>query len=55
MNEIPERLRAKCIAFQFGVAVKYLEASKFTVEEIAGEFASPTDYRFNLKEFADEE
>ena len=54
IDEIPKPLRAKCIAFEFGVAVKYLEASQFRVEEIAGEFASPADYCFNLKEFADE-
>ena len=54
IEEIPKPLRDKCIAFEFGVAVKYLEASEFRVEEMAGEFASPTDYCFNLKEFADE-
>jgi hypothetical protein len=54
IDEIPKPLRAKCIVFEFGVAVKYLETSEFRVEEFYNEFASPTDYCFNLKEFADE-
>jgi len=55
IEEIPKSLRAKCIVFQFGVAVKYLETSKFWVEESYGEVdEAPIDYIFNLKEFADE-
>ena len=54
IEEIPKQLRAKCVVFQFSVAVKYLETSEFRVEETSGEFDSPTDYCFNLKEFADE-
>jgi hypothetical protein len=55
IDEIPKPLRAKCIVFEFNVAVKYLETSEFWVEESYGEFdAGPTDYCFNLKEFADE-
>jgi hypothetical protein len=51
---VPKGSRSKSISFQFLVSAKYLETSEFRVEEIAGEFASPTDYIFNLKEFADE-
>jgi len=54
MNEIPKPLRAKCVVFYFSVAAKYLEASEFRVEETTSMFASPTDYIFNLKEFAGE-
>jgi hypothetical protein len=46
--------KANGIAFQFGIAVKYLETSEFRIEEQAGEFASPMGYYFNLKEFADD-
>ncbi len=54
-DEIPKPLRAKCIVFEFGVAVKFLETSEFRVEESYGEFdGGPSDYIFNLKEFADE-
>jgi hypothetical protein len=51
---VEAKARSKSIAFQFLVSAKYLETSEFKIEEIAGEFASPTDYCFNLKEFADE-
>jgi hypothetical protein len=51
---VPKGLRSKSISFQFSVSAKYLVTSEFRVEEIAGEFDSPTDYIFNLKEFADE-
>ena len=56
MDEIPKPLRAKCIAFEFGVAVKYLETSEFRVEETEDDEpdGAPVDYIFNLKEFADE-
>jgi hypothetical protein len=54
IDEIPKSLRAKCMVFEFGVAVKYLEMSKFCVQENYDKFGSPTDYCFNLKEFADE-
>jgi hypothetical protein len=54
-DEIPKPLRVKCIAFEFGVAIKYLETSDFRVEETNGELdGAPVDYIFNLKEFADE-
>lgn len=53
-DDIPKSLRTKCIVFEFGVGAKYLETSKFSVEENYDEFSSPTDYIFNLKEFADE-
>jgi hypothetical protein len=54
MEEIPKPLRGKCVVFYFSVAAKYLEASEFRVEETTGMFDSPTDYCFNLKEFAGE-
>ncbi len=55
IKEIPEALRSKCVVFQFNIAVKYLETSEFRVEQTIGEFGDePTDYCFNLKEFADE-
>jgi hypothetical protein len=53
-DEIPKSMRAKCIVFEFGVAVKFLETSEFRVEETAGEFDPLADYCFNLKEFADD-
>ena len=54
LEEIPKPLRGKCVVFYFSIASKYLEASQFRVEETTGMFGSPTDYCFNLKEFADE-
>jgi hypothetical protein len=51
---VPKGSLSKSISFQFSVCAKYLKTSEFRVEEIASEFASPTDYCFNLKEFADE-
>jgi hypothetical protein len=51
---VPKGLRSKSISFQFLVSAKYLETSEFRVQETASEFYSPTDYCFNLKEFADE-
>jgi hypothetical protein len=55
IEEVQKSLRDKCIMFQFGVAVKYLETSEFRVEETYGELdGAPVDYVFNLKEFADE-
>jgi hypothetical protein len=51
---VPKGSRSKSISFQFLVSAKYLKTSEFRVEETAGEFDSPTDYIFNLKEFDDE-
>jgi hypothetical protein len=48
------KARSKSMVFQFLVSAKYLETSEFRVEESRGIGASPTDYIFNLKEFADE-
>src|SRR5580704_18463548 len=54
-EEVPKSLQDKCIKFEFGVAVKYLQTSEFRVEETyGGPDGAPTDYIFNLKEFADE-
>ena len=56
LKDVPERLKSKCVMFEFGVSAKYLTKSQFTVEETTSPLpASATAYEISLKDFANDE
>jgi hypothetical protein len=53
-ENVPMKLRAKCVAFQFEVSTNYLAASSFKLVEPHIKFDdNPETYHFNLENFAD--
>jgi hypothetical protein len=55
LKDLPERLKARCVKFQFCVGVKYLAKAQFSIVENYGEpYASASAYEIDLEDFANQ-